>query len=116
MGVVVHHLAAMPVAAVIEAPARGLQAGDRLAQIGETHRLQPTGGDGSRRIAEVVATGQGQLDLANQLAVLVPVGQGAVPLFPAGDRREGHRLGAGDRPPVIGLELVPQHRAVAVGQ
>ena len=116
MGVVVHHLAAMPVAAVIEAPARGLQAGDRLAQIGETHRLQSTGGDGSRRIAEVVTTGQGQLDLANKLAVLIPVGQGAVPLFPAGDRREGHRLGAGDRPPVIGLELVPQHRAVAVGQ
>ncbi len=31
MGVVVHHLAAMPVAAVVKAPTRGLQGGDRLA-------------------------------------------------------------------------------------
>ena len=63
-----------------------------------------------------MATRQGQLDLADWLAVLVPVGQGAIALFLAGDGREAHPLGAIDRPPVIGLELVAQHRAVAIGQ
>ncbi len=106
----------MPAAAEVEAAAGGAQASQGLAQLGKRHALDPAGGDGGQRVAEVVLAGQGQLDPAHQCAVFVEVGAGAVTPLLAGDGGEVHPLGAAGRPPVGRLEVLPQDRTVAVGQ
>ena len=106
----------MPGAAVVEAAAGGLQPLHRPAQFRKRHAVQPAGGHGGHRIAEVVQPGQRQRETPHGDAVFVEGGHGAVAVQLLRDGGKGHAFGVADRPPMAGLELLPQDRTVAVGQ
>ena len=90
VGIVVHHLAAVPVAAEIKAAAGGLQAGHRLPQRSEGHPFQAAGRQGGGSVAEIVAPGEGQLQAAHQGSSLVEVHRAAVAALLRGDGGEIH--------------------------
>ena len=119
MGVVIHHQASGDFAAQVKAAARGDQLPQGLLQGGEGGSHQATGGDGGEGIAEVVAAGHGQQQLAEMLAVFQVVGAAAVAIEAEWHRPEAQLLGAGlllQAPPVVGLEVLAQHRTIVVGQ
>ena len=116
MGVVVDHQPALPQTAEIKAPSWGLEGGYRLTQLGKRNPLQPAGGHGRNRVAEVVTTGQGQFKAAHQFTVFKEVGNGAVTPLLLGNRCKGDACGAFDRPPMTGFEPLAQHRVVVVCQ
>lgn len=116
VGVIVDDQATPPDASKIETSTGGPKGRQDLLELAERHALQPTDRHGRCGVAEVVPAGQGQLDRADVDAAFVEGRAGAIPTLVGGEGREGHTVACFGGPPAVGVEMLPENRAVTVGK